>query len=178
MRKKSGRPLQLARHLECCNGGLEQHPPNPLAAMRRIDDDVVQHAGRTAKRHPVVSFDASVGVAEDLAVPLRNEDDDIGRIKLRPEIRCIPLLRPRRRGDEALRIEVVMETDDHCAEPPYRREIGGRRRANDDRGFFRQWHSGVVLDNAVAQPENVVVATLDRFEREATWCDVVAVDVE
>src|SRR5207244_3732568 len=43
---------------------LEQHSANAVAAMRGIDDDVVQHACRPAQRHVVAPLDTRVGVSE------------------------------------------------------------------------------------------------------------------
>jgi len=84
--------------------------------MGGIDHDVVQHARGSPQRHVIGPFDAGVCVAKHLAVPLGDKDDDVRIIKLRPEKRAVSLRGSRRRRQEALRVEVVVRTDEECAE--------------------------------------------------------------
>ena len=49
---------------------IEQLSPNTIAAMRWIHDDIVQRTGRSAQRHVVVVFKASVRVSKYVAIPL------------------------------------------------------------------------------------------------------------
>src|SRR5205807_4095701 len=106
---------------------------------------VVQHAGRSTQRHVVVPFDARIAVAEHLAdwelqiprfarndrdVALRDEDDDVGIVELCCEERSVSLRGPRRSGNEALRIEVVVRLDEQRAESPDGGEVGRRRGTN------------------------------------------------
>ena len=105
--------------------------------MIGIDHDVVQHAGWSPQRHVVVPLNARVGIAEHFAVPIGDKDDDVRVTELRPEKRAVRFLGPRRRRNEALRIEVVMKTDKESAESADGLEIRRRCRADVDAGAQR-----------------------------------------
>ena len=125
-----------AAGLERRQRGVEQHPADALPAMGGIDHDVMQHACRPAQRHVIIPLDSRVRIADHLAVALGDKDDDVRLVELRPEKRAISVLGLRRRSDEAVRVEVVVRTDEECAEPADGREVRGRcgaeaRRANN-----------------------------------------------
>ena len=84
--------------------------------MFRIDDDVVQDARRPAQRHVVVPFDGSVCVADHVPFVIGNYDGFVWFFELRAYKGGIALRRPRPRGQEALRVEVVMLFDEERAE--------------------------------------------------------------
>src|SRR5689334_6445719 len=63
----------------------QQLPPDALAAIGGIDDDVVKRAGRTTQRHVVYALHSCVGVADDLTVALRDLDEDVPLVDLRSE---------------------------------------------------------------------------------------------
>jgi hypothetical protein len=87
-----------------------------LPAIGRIDDNVVQDARWSAQRHVVVPLDSRVGVSNHGTVALGGKDDDVRLIELRPEKPAVSLGGLRRWRQEALRVEVVVLTDQKCAE--------------------------------------------------------------
>jgi hypothetical protein len=91
--------------------------------MGGIDDDVVQHARRSAQRHIIVSLDTRVGIAKHLTVPLGDQDDDVRLIELRPKEPSVLVRGPRRWREEALWVEVVVRADEECAESADGREV-------------------------------------------------------
>src|SRR5215203_806797 len=137
-----GRAFRL-EGLQC---RVEQPLADALPAMGGIDHDVMQHAGRPAQRHVIVPLDSRVRIAHHLAVALGGKDDDVRLLELRPEKRAVSVLRPRRRGDEAVRVEVVVRTDEERAEPPNGFEVRGRRGANEN---GRQAHFSVLQRSIV-----------------------------
>src|SRR5439155_21603038 len=75
--------------LERLDRCVEQHSTNTLSAMGGIDNDVVQRTRRSAQRHVVGAFHSRVGIADHLAVPLSDKDDDVRLIDLCPEKRTV-----------------------------------------------------------------------------------------
>jgi hypothetical protein len=57
--------------------------------MGWIDDDVVHHTRRPAQRHVIGAFNARVRIANHLAVPLGDKDDDVRFLELRAEKRAV-----------------------------------------------------------------------------------------
>src|SRR5438552_10708677 len=100
--------------------------------MGGIDNDVVQRSRRTAQRHVIVAFHARVAVANHLAVSLGDKDDDVRLSELCSEKRAVRTLGPGRCRHEALRVEVVVSTDEECAESANDWGVCGRCYADAD----------------------------------------------
>jgi hypothetical protein len=120
----AARPEELQR-------GVEEQPANTSATMLRVNDDVVQDARRPTERHVVVPLDGGVCVADHVPVVIGDEDGFVRIFELRAYEGRIALRRPWSRGQEALRVEVVMLPDEERAEASDQGQVG-RRRAPDD----------------------------------------------
>src|SRR3954465_9731021 len=110
--------------------------------MRWVDDDVVEDSSGSAQGHVIPAFDSRVGVSDYLTFLLGHEDNDAWLGKLAFEERSVASRGLRRRGDEALRVEVVMRLDKESAEPANRRDVG-RCGASNCRGRSFSHHTGV-----------------------------------
>jgi hypothetical protein len=115
--------------------GVEEQPADALAAMLRVDDDVVQDARRPAQRHVVVPLDGGVGVANHVPVIIGDEDGLARLFELRAHEGRIALRCPRSRGQKAPRVEVVMLLDEERAEAADPRQVGRRRTPDDGPGL-------------------------------------------
>ena len=65
---------------------------------------------------------------------LGDKNDDVRFIELGAEKRGVAVLGLRRRGDEAVRVEVVVRTDEERAEPADGLEVRGRHGADENVG--------------------------------------------
>jgi len=79
-----------------------------------------------------VSFDACVRVAEYVAGALRDENDDVRLLELRPDEPRVTVLRFWCRRDEALRIEIVVHTHEQRAKSTDGGEVCVRRWSDGD----------------------------------------------
>src|SRR5262249_56065750 len=74
--------------------GFEKQPTDAVPAMGRVDHNVVEDPRRPAQRHVLGPLDAGIGVAEHLAGPPCDEQDDARLTDLPPDKGSVSVLCP------------------------------------------------------------------------------------
>jgi len=123
-----------ASSLKCRECGVEKHSADAAPALRRINDDVIQHARRPSQRHVVAPLDTRIRVPEHSPAPLGNEHDNARLFELRPEKRRVATLGLWCGRDEALRIEIVVRSHEQRTESADGFEVRGRGGSDRDAG--------------------------------------------
>ena len=77
-------------------------PPNAVATILWIDENVVEHAGRPAQRHVVGVLHTRIHISDRTPFLLGDEHERVLSMELRSEKRRIAALGIRRRRDESL----------------------------------------------------------------------------
>src|SRR5207253_829177 len=129
----AARPKELKR-------GVNEQPADASTAMLRGDDDVVQDSRWPAQRHVVVTLYGGVCVADHSSVVIGDEDCLIRVFELRAYEGRIARRCLWPRGQEALRVEVVMLLDKQRAEAANQGQVGRRRAPDDRHGLGVSWH--------------------------------------
>jgi hypothetical protein len=102
--------------------------------MLWVNDEVVQDARPPAERYIVVALDRGVRVANHVRMGLGDEDGRLRVFEFCIQEGCIVRCGSVSRGQEALRIEVLMRLDQERAEPAEPRQVARHRTPNVGHG--------------------------------------------
>jgi hypothetical protein len=98
-----------------------------LAAVSRVDDEVVEHGSRAAKRHVIGAFHAAEYITNHRSVALGDEHELARLTDLRREEAPVRLGHAGPRPEKAVGIEIMMLDDEQRAKPAEHFLVTGNR---------------------------------------------------